>query len=96
MKIFKSYFQSIRRVVKCIERLDKGETCFSIWFLENALEYLCWEVEQNKSLTYSTITRAGYPYRWCDDAIVYLTQNDNLIIYFPIKDSLWHIYRVTK
>lgn len=96
MKQFRSYFQSIQRVISCINRVG-DDNAFSMIFIENALEYRCYKIQQDKRLNLRIIERAFLcRKKYKDEAIVFLTPKDNLIIYMRDNDELWHIYRVTR
>lgn len=92
MKQFKSYFQSISRVISCIEKLDK-ESCFHIFFIENQVEYKGWRVIQDKRINKDTLSKCGYLCKQCSNKKIYLTPQGNLFIYFYKKDEIWHIYK---
>ena len=96
MKQFRSYFQSIQRVISCINRVG-NDSIFSMIFIENAFEYRCYKIQQNEKLNLRIIKKAFLcREKYKDEAIVFLTPKDNLIIYMRDNDELWHIYRVTR
>lgn len=96
MKQFKSYFQSIQRVISCIKKVG-NDNAFSMVFIENALEYRCWKIQQDERLNLRLIEKVLYRRKkYKDEAIVFLTPKDDLVIYMKDNDELWHIYRVTR
>lgn len=96
MKQFRSYFQSIQRVISCIKKVG-NDNAFSMIFIENALEYRCCKIQQDKTLNLRIIEKAFLcRKKYKDEAIVFLTPKDDLVIYMKDNDELWHIYRVTR
>lgn len=88
----RSYFQTIQRVIACINRVTHDE--FLITFIENQTEYFCYKIKQEAKINLSSMLYSNYERkRYKNDAIIFRTPQDNLIIYIVEDNSLWHIYK---
>ena len=90
--LFRSYFQTVQRVIACINRATQDK--FLITFIENQAEYICYKIKQDAKINLSSMLCSNYEQkRYKNDAIIFRTPQDNLIIYIVEDNSLWHIYK---